>query len=172
MFFGLLKKKYLLPFILVILAITIVLWLGYLPVVSYDSLSLKLDQSFEQKIIPIVKINDLEIPVDLATTSEAVQKGLSGRSSLDQDKGMLFIFDKPSYYRFWMPDMNFPIDIIWIERNQVVGIEENISNNFNSVNPVFYTPPEPVSRVLEVNAGFVSRNEIKIGDPVIVENFN
>ncbi|MBI2013214.1 MAG: DUF192 domain-containing protein [Candidatus Colwellbacteria bacterium] len=115
---------------------------------------------------PYVQINDIKIPVDLAQTEAEVQKGLSGLASLEAEKGMLFIFSKPDYYRFWMPDMNFPIDIIWLSQNTIAGIHKNVSNRFDSKNPKFYTPPQPVSRVLEVNAGFADFNNIKTGDPV------
>ena len=114
---------------------------------------------------PYVEINGVNINVELAQTETGVQKGLSGRESLAADKGMLFIFNKPDYYRFWMPNMNFPIDIIWISQNTIVGIHKNVSNQFDPANPKFYTPPRPVDRVLEVNAGFAQKNNLKVGNP-------
>ena len=89
---------------------------------------------------PLVTINKLEIPVEVMRTEAEVQKGLSGRPYLDQDKGMLFIFAKSDIYRFWMPDMHFPIDIIWINNNQVVDISKNVPIDFNLANPKFYSP--------------------------------
>ncbi|MDZ4285370.1 MAG: DUF192 domain-containing protein, partial [Candidatus Sungbacteria bacterium] len=56
---------------------------------------------------PSVEIDGTTIAVELATTSAAVAKGLSGRASLEQDRGMLFIFSRPDRYRFWMPNMHF-----------------------------------------------------------------
>jgi len=61
-----------------------------------------------------VKIAGQNIKVDLALTPETQEKGLSGRSGLKDDEGMLFVFEKPDKYSFWMKDMNFPIDIIWM----------------------------------------------------------
>lgn len=119
---------------------------------------------------PYVKIGDLKIPLEIAQTANEVQKGLSGRESLGPDKGMLFIFNKPDYYRFWMPNMNFPIDIIWISQNTIVGIHKNVSRQFDPANPKFYTPPQPVNRVLEVNAGFAQKNNFKVGDEIIFYN--
>ena len=113
-----------------------------------------------------VRIAATEIAVEIATSSAAVQKGLSGRSSLGENRGMLFIFGRPDVYHFWMPDMRFPIDIIWIDNGQVVDADENVSPKFDPLRPIFYTPGHPVRYVLEVNAGFMKRKNIRIGDPV------
>ena len=83
---------------------------------------------------------------------------------------MIFVFSKPDKYRFWMPNMHFPIDIIWVNSNPVIGITKNVSNEFDPVNPVFYTPPKPAQYVLEVNAGFAEKNYINIGDKVVLNN--
>ena len=114
---------------------------------------------------PYVEINGVEIPVEVVKTQAEVEKGLSGRASLDSKSGMLFIFSKPDYYRFWMPDMNFPIDIIWIREDRIVGISPDVSNEFDPANPKFYTPPRPADRVLEVNAGFAQKKNIRVGNP-------
>jgi uncharacterized membrane protein (UPF0127 family) len=115
-------------------------------------------------------INNTHIVVELATTSAQIIKGLSGRLSLEPDHGMLFIFSQPSIYRFWMPDMHFPLDMIWINNNKVVDISHNVSNDFDPVNPTYYKPKEPAQYVLEVNANFSKKNNIKIGDIVKFEN--
>ncbi|MEK9175139.1 MAG: DUF192 domain-containing protein [Patescibacteria group bacterium] len=121
----------------------------------------------EQPIIgPTVVIKSIRIPVLLAKTDEEIQKGLSGMISLEKNKGMLFIFSQSYVYRFWMKDMMFPIDIIWINNNKVVDIENNVLNNFDISKPHFYTPRTPVNFVLEVNARFASENKIKIGDTI------
>ena len=114
---------------------------------------------------PSVVIGSLEIPVEVASTSAAIQKGLSGRPSLDPDRGMLFVFTVPDRYRFWMPDMHFPIDIIWIDtEGTVVGVSENTSADFDPENPLYYVPPIPAQYVLEVNAGFAASRGIGVGD--------
>ena len=121
---------------------------------------------------PLVRIADVSIPVELATSTEAVTRGLSGRSSLDEDKGMLFIFDLPYQYRFWMPEMNFSLDMIWIENDRIADITENASKDFDPLAPVFYQPGVPVRYVLEVNAGFVQRHNLQIGDQVTLINID
>ncbi len=119
-------------------------------------------------IFPSVQIDNLIIPVDIATTTEAVIKGLSGRPSLGADIGLLFIFQKSDIYQFWMPNMFFPIDIIWIDSNyNIIGISKNATEKFDSKNPVFYKPSKPIRFVLEVNAGFSDKNGINVGDKVL-----
>ena len=137
------------------------------PDVSVLPASAALQHKAEPEIFyPSVRMGGVEIPVELATTSAAVQKGLSGRLPLEPGKGILFIFNRPDRYRFWMPDMSFPIDIVWIDNGQVVDADENVSPKFDPLHPIFYTPARPVRYVLEVNAGFMKRNNIRVGDPV------
>jgi uncharacterized membrane protein (UPF0127 family) len=119
---------------------------------------------------PLVRINSVEIPVEVVRDEASRQKGLSGRPSLDAKSGMLFIFDKPAIYTFWMPGMNFPIDIIWINNGKVIDISANVPNNFDPNNPYFYAPSQPAQYVLEVNAGFSEKKNINIGDPVSLIN--
>lgn len=113
---------------------------------------------------PAVLINETQVLVEVVDTPEAIQKGLSGRLNLDADKGMLFLFPEAKIYKFWMPDMYFPIDIIWISGGKIADIDENVPNEFDSQNPIFYFPSRPVESVLEVNAGFVRKHNVKIGD--------
>ena len=115
---------------------------------------------------PTVIINSVRIPVLLAKTNEEIQKGLSGSPALDNKKGMLFIFAQPFVYKFWMKDMSFPLDIIWINNGKVVDISKNTSNIFDPANPRFYKPSKPAQFVLEVNANFASNHQIKVGDAV------
>lgn len=113
--------------------------------------------------------NETQIPVELAKTEEEIQKGLSNRASLEPDQGMLFVFNEPKIYKFWMRDMQFPLDMIWINNDKIVGIEKNIPANFNHENPIFYSPPEPAQYMLEVNAGFAEANNINIGNTVFFD---
>jgi uncharacterized membrane protein (UPF0127 family) len=85
---------------------------------------------------------------------------------------MLFDFGDNAEVRpgFWMPDMNFNLDFIWIDQNQVVGITPNVPKPSSpdaatSTLPIYY-PPSPVNWVVEVNAGWAEANKIKTGDEV------
>lgn len=103
--------------------------------------------AYEQKEITVAgKIFNVEI----ADTEAKRSLGLSERSSLKEKEGMLFIFPTSGFPRFWMKDMNFPIDIVWLnERFEVVGIEKNVSPD---TYPQTFTPSTPVKYVLEVPA--------------------
>jgi len=121
-----------------------------------------------------IEIGTKRFSVDVAETMGARAKGLSGREKLDKDEGMFFIFGSPGKYGFWMKDMKFPIDIIWIKENKIVGFEENIDPQIgvSKFNLKMYYPPEPVQNVLEVNAGTVSEMGFKIGDEIRYNEIN
>ncbi len=105
------------------------------------------------------------ITIEIADTESARVEGLSGRSALSENAGMLFVFDVADYHTFWMKDMQFPIDIIWIRDGLVVGVSENLMPE--GPNPTaIYAPPKPVDSVLEVFAGFVEEHGIRAGDAV------
>ncbi|MSU45346.1 MAG: DUF192 domain-containing protein, partial [Candidatus Zambryskibacteria bacterium] len=78
--------------------------------------------------------------------------------------GMLFVFEKEGKYVFWMKDMLFPIDIIWIDKNFTVNhIETDLSRE---TYPKFFYPKDNILYVLEVLAGQASSSKINIGDTV------
>lgn len=113
--------------------------------------------------IKCVKINNLIIRVDIADNVFKRSKGLGGRVGLADDQGMFFIFPTYAKQSFWMKDMNFAIDIIWIKDKEIVDISKNISP---ASYPQTYQPQAPVNYVLEVNAGFCDKNNITIGQRV------
>lgn len=118
----------------------------------------------------LVQIGDTIIQAELATSTEALARGLSGRTFLAPDQGMLFVFNSPSRHRFWMPEMNFPLDIIWIKDGQIADITRQATNDFDPSAPVFYQPRTPVRFVLEVNSGFAHKHNLRIGERVIFIN--
>lgn len=114
--------------------------------------------------INYVKIANQIIKVELAISQEDQIQGLSRRISLKDDEGMLFIFQKSGLNYFWMKEMNFPIDIIWINENfQVIFIQEDVQpESF----PEIFGPDEKSKYVLEIIAGFVRKNNLSVGDPI------
>lgn len=114
-----------------------------------------------------VVINHTKIQVEVADTDEKRTKGLSRHTPLKENKGMLFVFPTSNYYGFWMKDMEFDLDLIWIENFKIVEITENVSHNNQGI---IYKPKKIVDKVLEVNAGFVRKNGIKIGDILKIRN--
>jgi len=103
-----------------------------------------------------VEILNTLIKVNLATTKSEQEQGLSERKSINDDEGMLFIFQKPSVNYFWMKDMKFPIDIIWIgDNSEIIYIKKNVNPD---TYPTTFGPNEESRYVLEVNAGFSEKN--------------
>ena|SRR3989338_3297452 len=117
--------------------------------------------------INLVKIAGQDIKVDLALTMSEKEHGLSGRTGLKEDEGLLFIFKQLGNYPFWMKDMNFPIDIIWIDGDlKVIYIKKDARPEFY---PETYGPDpslEDVKYVLEVVSGFSDKNNLQVGDKI------
>ncbi len=102
--------------------------------------------------------------VQLSQSKAEMTKGLMFQKFLEQNKGMLFLFDKEAIYPFWMKNTFIPLDIIWIDKNnKVVFISEN-----NQPCKWYYcssvTPTADAKYVLEVNSGMVQKIGIKLGD--------
>lgn len=112
----------------------------------------------------VVFINGARIEVEIAESLSERTRGLSGREALGQNEGMFFVFDEPGYYSFWMKDMKFPIDIIWIANDKkIIDITKNAAPKSY---PSVFKPAGLAQYVLEVNAGFADKREIKIGDSI------
>lgn len=112
-----------------------------------------------------LEIKNIQIKAEVADNQADLARGLSERPSLDENTGMYFNLGGKKVATFWMKSMLFPIDIIWIEEQKIVGINENVPIPVNGMIPT-YTSPQAVTHVLEVNAGFVRKNNVKIGDKV------
>ena len=68
----------------------------------------------------ILKINQINLNIEISDTKAKREQGLSGKEGLAENEGMLFVFEKEGYYGFWMKDMNFPIDIAWLDKNKKI----------------------------------------------------
>ena len=125
-------------------------------------------ESNQRELENTVFINEQYFKVDIAKSAADRAQGLSGRKSLKEDEGLLFVFEKEDIYPFWMKNMHFPIDIIWFNKiGQVVHIKEHAQPKDY---PKLYTPTTPALYVLEINAGLVEKLNIKLGDTVSLGN--
>jgi uncharacterized membrane protein (UPF0127 family) len=110
------------------------------------------------------------IQIELANTAKLRSVGLSGRTALDEDRGMLFVFDsKKVTPNFWMKDMLIPIDIIWIRDGVVEKIDADLPpppSKTKDSELKIYTPGRPIDYVLEVKAGFSEKYGVDVGDAV------
>jgi uncharacterized membrane protein (UPF0127 family) len=108
-----------------------------------------------------------KIEVILAKTETERTRGLSGSKMLEKNHGMLFIFPNSDRHGFWMKEMNYPIDIIWLDENySVIDTKENAEPNSY---PEIFAPKLPAKYFLEVPAGFSLEKNIKIGIDFIPE---
>lgn len=108
-----------------------------------------------------------EFRVELADTDREREMGLSGRENIAESEGMLFVFPESVIVPFWMKDMKFPIDIIWIADGRVVGVVEWAIPDGGK--KLFY-PPRPIGYALEVQAGAVAKLGIVPGAEVRVSD--
>lgn len=126
--------------------------------------------SFAKKTSTIT-IGDHSFKVTTATSQQEREIGLSKTKSLSQDQGMIFLFEKPDYYSFWMKNMKFPVDIIYINKDAIVTIKNNAQPpKDNKESPIIYTPTAPADRILEIQAGLSEKYNFKNGDRIKYEN--
>ncbi len=112
----------------------------------------------------VIYVDNIPVEVTVADTVAERTQGLSGRQPLAENEGMFFIFDEADRYGFWMKDMKFAIDIIWLsDEGFVVHIHENVTPGSY---PQVFQPDVPVRYVLEVRSGFVYEHGIALGSRI------
>ncbi len=122
--------------------------------------------------VATVRMGGQEFSARVASSGAQREKGLSGTDSLGKNEAMVFKFDSARQYVFWMKDMNYALDIIWVQNGKIIDIAPRVPPGIGlqDVDLPKYAPRLPASRVVEVVAGTADRLGIKIGDAVqIVE---
>jgi len=113
-----------------------------------------------------VCFNDHCFEVEIADTLETRAQGLMFKECLGPDSGMLFIFDREDHYSFWMKNMLFPLDIIWMNKDkEAVFIEKNVMPCKKDCFAIF--PDKEAMYVLELNAGTADKINLRKGDDLI-----
>lgn len=108
-----------------------------------------------------VKLDSQEIQAQLATTQNQRAKGLGNTDKLDEHEGMLFVFDRADTWPIWMKDMQYPIDIVWLDDNKrIVHIAANVSPD---TYPQSFKSDTPARYVLELPAGYADQHTISTG---------
>ncbi len=147
------NKKIIIIFWIIVIAIVFVLKINKVVSPSED--------------LPTAEINGYVFNLEIADDLEEMKQGLSGREGLAEDQGMLFIYAKKTPVSFWMKDMKFNIDLLWIDGNEIVGLEKNMQA-FGDLKVGYdlprYNSPQPIDRVLEIKAGKIDELNIKVGD--------
>jgi uncharacterized membrane protein (UPF0127 family) len=117
-----------------------------------------------------IKVGSKTFFVEVVDSQEERQKGLSGRTSLEENSGMLFVFEKQNTRPpFWMKGMEMSIDIVWIDNDKVVQLNTDVKPDPAETADDklrLYTPNQPVDYVLELAAGTVKNMKIRVGDKV------
>lgn len=161
--------------LIIIVAIALLMaliFLVYVLIFSSNKTNLSFPTSTSRQVDKVVVIIDgHQFKSYLADTPISQKRGLSIIDSLPQGEGMLFVFPNSDYRRFWMKGMKFPIDILWIRNDKLIGFQKNASVLIvkNISNLPVYVSPEPVNKVLEINAGLVAKYGFKKGDNISVK---
>lgn len=116
--------------------------------------------------IKSVIIGSKTITVDVVNTEIDRERGLSGKQTLAEGTGMLFVFEKPSKWGIWMKNMNFPIDVVWFDnKGVVVSVKEHMTPQSY---PEVFTPQFPAWYVLEIPDGAFAKTGVKVGEKAII----
>ncbi len=108
-----------------------------------------------------VTLGDASVVARIASTPDDRAQGLSGRASLSETEGMLFVFDEDDRHSFWMKDMLIAIDIIWLSKDkEIVHIEHTVTPE---TYPTSFSPNDNARYVLEVPAGWAKRHAVQLG---------
>jgi uncharacterized protein len=129
------------------------------------------DPSTDSKYLKAkVTVKGLELNADVPITSELMAKGLAVKNQLKENEAMLFVFEDSAKHSFWMKDMKFPIDIIWLDSDgKIVHIEENLEPCPLVFVCPGYAPNADSQYVLETVAGFTQRHNISVGTNIDFE---
>lgn len=119
-----------------------------------------------QNNFPFVILNGQKIIIEVADTPQKITRGLSGRTLMASDRGMLFVFNSPVNSSFWMKEMKFNLDFIFIKDYAVVNLIENVPFPKDNESPQTVTPKSEYNMVLEVNSGVIEETKVKIGDRI------
>lgn len=114
-----------------------------------------------------VSLRGKTFQIEIANTPTKRERGLGGRDALAADQGMYFPFDQALPWVFWMKDMRFPIDILWLRDSKIVDIHKNVPPPAGDGPLETYRPLEPADAVLELKAGTSDELGLQPGDALI-----
>lgn len=145
------KISYIIAVLVCVIGLTFFIWIGK-------------GENARNSSLRSIQIAGINVKATVAGTSETRARGLGGREELAENEGMLFVFDSDASWGFWMKDMRFAIDILWISSDgKILDMRESVSP---ATYPSVFTPRAPARYVLELPAGFGKSHDVKIGDAV------
>ena len=134
------------------------------------AIGLRLRDAWNAKrpVLAEIELRGKTFIVEVADTEAKKERGLGKRDALEPDRGMYFPFASSNRWIFWMKDMRFPTDIVWIQDGKIVDIDASVPVS-KSENLETYSPVEPADAVLELNAGTVQAIGANAGDELIIK---
>lgn len=119
--------------------------------------------SVERRVVDLTSFR-----LEIADTNETRQHGLSGHEPLKLEEGMLFNFPEARIYPFWMKEMRFDLDIVWIRQGQVVEVATLLAPDPEDLVPATHVPTQKADQVLEINAGRAKQLGLEPGAIVVL----
>lgn len=111
-----------------------------------------------------IQVDGVTLEVQIADNEPRRTRGLMFQDELPPDQGMIFVHDAPGIYSLWMPNMQFPLDMLWFDsEGRLVHIEQDVppcQSVLDIATCPSIVPPVQATYILEVTAGFVERNGI------------
>ncbi len=123
------------------------------------------------QMLPIsaqAQMADKQISLEVAQTPEQQAMGLMYRTSLADDRGMLFAFNPPQPVGFWMKNTKIALDMVFLRNGEVKAIEANVPPCTETPCPT-YGPREIIDQVIELRGGRAAELGLKVGDRVTIK---
>lgn len=129
------------------------------------AVSLLIRQDCGQPALPTgqMLVGDTWLTVEVADEPTERAAGLSKRCGLADGQGMVFLFEQPTQASFWMKEMRFPLDIVWITGRRIVQIDADVPAPAPGEEPAIVAPWRPIDTVLEVPAGYAAKQGWRLG---------
>jgi uncharacterized membrane protein (UPF0127 family) len=150
-------------FLCVIVAIVCVV-LSHASQTASKNIAFAVDPLYPTFVHTKISFGKTTVDAAVADTEALRTQGLSGSAMLPDGHGMLFVFPKPGLYSFWMKDMQYPIDMIWITSDKKVSYIENHATPDSY--PQTFVSDVPSQYVVEVPDGFAKAHDVRVGDEV------
>jgi hypothetical protein len=124
---------------------------------------------YAMKRTEVVFPDKTTISVEVAQTDTERQRGLMFRKSLGDDQGMIFVFEEPGFYPFWMKNTLIPLDILYFDADRrLVSMQLDVPPCKADPCPT-YPSDAPAIYVLELSAGTAQRIGAKPGDTLKID---
>ena len=161
-------RKVFIPLAVIVAVIAVAVWIG--PQMHQGAtIPLSVPDTTRADYEPLLpmQIGGVSVMASVADSPEERQQGLSGTTMLPEDVVKLFVFDDNNRWSFWMKDMRYAIDMLWVnEGEEIVHIERAVAPETYPAQS--FTPPVPARYVIETVAGFSEKQQLATGTKVVL----